>query len=75
MSEPLSVLIPDIEEYIIDAERLLINFYRISIYKSNFIKVVEIINENTTLQNIEKDRLIIGVSNDSLRQELSLRKD
>ncbi len=37
--------------------------------------VGEIINENTTLQNIEKDRLIIVVSNDSWRQELSLRKE
>ena len=46
MSEPLSVLIPDIEEYIVDAERLLVNFYRISIYESDFIKVVEIINKN-----------------------------
>jgi len=37
--------------------------------------VGEIINENTTLQNIEKDRLIIVVSNDSWRRELSLRKE
>ena len=37
--------------------------------------VGEIINENTTLQNIERDRLIIVVSNDSWRRELSLRKE
>ena len=37
--------------------------------------VGEIINENTTLQNIEKDKLIIVVSNDSWRQELYLRKE
>jgi len=37
--------------------------------------VGEIINENTILQNIEKDRLIIVVSDDSWRQELSLRKE
>ncbi|MCH8928581.1 MAG: DUF721 domain-containing protein [Candidatus Marinimicrobia bacterium] len=37
--------------------------------------VGEIINENTTLENIDKDRLIIVVSNDSWRQELSLRKE
>ena len=37
--------------------------------------VGEIINENTILQEIEKDRLIIVVSNDSWRQELSLRKE
>ncbi len=36
--------------------------------------VGEIINENTILENIEKDRLIIVVSDDSWRQELSLRK-
>ena len=46
MSEPFSLIIPNIEEYIIDAERLLINFYRISIYESNFMKVVKIISEN-----------------------------
>lgn len=37
--------------------------------------VGEIINENTILQNIEKDRLIIVVSDDNWRQELSLRKE
>ena len=37
--------------------------------------VGDIINENTTLKNIEKDRLIILVSNDTWRQELSLRKE
>lgn len=37
--------------------------------------VGEIINENTILENIEKDRLIIVVSDDSWRQELSLRKE
>ena len=37
--------------------------------------VGEIINENTVLENIEKDRLIIVVSDDSWRQELSLRKE
>ena len=37
--------------------------------------VGEIINENTILENIEKDRLIIIVSDDSWRQELSLRKE
>jgi len=37
--------------------------------------VGDIINENTILQDIEKDRLIIVVSNDSWRQELSLRKE
>lgn len=37
--------------------------------------VGEIINENTILENIEKDRLIIIVSDDSWRKELSLRKE
>lgn len=37
--------------------------------------VGDIINENTTLKNIDKDRLIIVVSNDTWRQELSLRKE
>ncbi len=37
--------------------------------------VGDIINENTILQDIEKDRLIIVVSNDSWRKELSLRKE
>ena len=37
--------------------------------------VGDIINENTTLQNVDKDRLIITVSNDTWRQELSLRKE
>ena len=37
--------------------------------------VGDIISENTTLKNIDKDRLIIVVSNDTWRQELSLRKE
>jgi len=37
--------------------------------------VGDIIDENTTLKNIDKDRLIIVVSNDTWRQELSLRKE
>lgn len=37
--------------------------------------VGEIINENTILENIEKDRLIIVVLDDNWRQELSLRKE
>lgn len=36
--------------------------------------VGDLINSNTTLENIEKDKIIVIVSNDTWRKELSDRK-
>ncbi len=36
--------------------------------------VGDLINSNTTLENIERDKIIVIVSNDSWRKELSDRK-
>ena len=35
----------------------------------------DLINSNTTLENIEKDKIIVVVSNDTWRKELSDRKE
>ncbi len=37
--------------------------------------VGDLINANTTLQTVDKDKLIVIVSNDAWRQELSFRKE
>ena len=37
--------------------------------------VGDLINANTTLQTVDKDKLIVIVSNDAWRQELSYRKE
>ena len=37
--------------------------------------VGDLINSNTTLENIEKDKIIVVVSNDTWRKELSDRKE
>jgi len=37
--------------------------------------VGDLINANTTLQIVDKDKLIVIVSNDAWRQELSYRKE
>ena len=37
--------------------------------------VGDLINANTTLQIVDKDKLIVIVSNDAWRQELSFRKE
>ncbi|MCH7887112.1 MAG: DUF721 domain-containing protein [Candidatus Marinimicrobia bacterium] len=37
--------------------------------------VGDLINANTTLQIVDKDKLIVIVSNDTWRQELSYRKE
>ncbi len=37
--------------------------------------VGDLINANTTLQAVDKDKLIVIVSNDAWRQELSYRKE
>ena len=37
--------------------------------------VGDLINSNTTLENIEKDKIIVVVSNDTWRKELSERKE
>lgn len=37
--------------------------------------VGDLINANTTLQTVDKDKLIVIVSNDTWRQELSYRKE
>ena len=37
--------------------------------------VGDLINSNTTLENIERDKIIVIVSNDTWRKELSNRKE
>lgn len=45
MNDPFSLVIPEIDQYVIDAEKNSPNFYRISIKKSNFFNVIKIIQQ------------------------------
>jgi hypothetical protein len=45
MNEPFSLVIPEIDQYVIDAEKISPNFYRISIDKANFNNAIKIIHQ------------------------------
>ncbi|MHA1991886.1 MAG: hypothetical protein ACW981_12435 [Candidatus Hodarchaeales archaeon] len=45
MNKPFSLVIPEIDRYIIDAEKISPNFYRISIDKVNFNNAIKIIHQ------------------------------
>jgi hypothetical protein len=45
MNEPFSLVIPEIDKYVIDAEKISPNFYRISIDKANFNNAIKIIHQ------------------------------
>lgn len=46
MNEPFSLIIPEIEQYAIDAEKIFPNFYRISIDGTNFHKIAHFIAQH-----------------------------